>query len=71
TFPIEAYGTELQLSVWNTVREITYGKTYTYSKIAETRQKTTAVREVANAIAANPILMTIHCHRDIGKNGKL
>lgn len=26
TFPIDAYGTAFQLSVWNTVREIPYGK---------------------------------------------
>ena len=38
TFPIDAYGTEFQLLVWNTVREIPYGKTYSYSKIAETIQ---------------------------------
>ncbi|MGF9876158.1 methylated-DNA--[protein]-cysteine S-methyltransferase [Bacillus tropicus] len=71
TFPIDAYGTEFQLSVWNTVREIPYGKTYSYSKIAETIQKPTAVRAVATAIAANPLLITIPCHRVIGKNGKL
>lgn len=35
TFPIDAYGTSFQLSVWNTVREIPYGKTYSYSEIAE------------------------------------
>ncbi|BCC48262.1 TPA: methylated-DNA--[protein]-cysteine S-methyltransferase [Bacillus cereus] len=71
TFPIDAYGTEFQLLVWNTVREIPYGKTYSYSKIAETIQKPTAVRAVATAIAANPLLITIPCHRVIGKNGKL
>ena len=35
TFPIDAYGTNFQLSVWNTVREIPYGKTYSYTEIAE------------------------------------
>ena len=40
-------------------------------KIAETIQKPTAVRAVATAIAANPLLITIPCHRVIGKNGKL
>lgn len=69
TFPIDAYGTDFQLSVWNTVREIPYGKTYSYSEIAERIQKPTAVRAVATA--ANPLLITIPCHRVIGKNGKL
>ncbi|PRT06529.1 methylated-DNA--[protein]-cysteine S-methyltransferase [Bacillus wiedmannii] len=71
TFPIDAYGTDFQLSVWNTVREIPYGETYSYSEIAERMQKPTAVRAVATAIAANPLLITIPCHRVIGKNGKL
>lgn len=35
TFPIDAYGTAFQLSVWNTVREIPYGKTYSYTEIAD------------------------------------
>ncbi|MFE6135664.1 methylated-DNA--[protein]-cysteine S-methyltransferase [Bacillus sp. NPDC057893] len=71
TLPIDAYGTEFQLSVWNTIREIPYGKTYSYSEIAEKTQKPTAVRAVASAIAANPLLITIPCHRVIGKDGKL
>lgn len=44
TFPIDAYGTNFQLSVWNTVREIPYGKTYSYTEIAERIQKPKAVR---------------------------
>ena len=71
TSPIAAYGTAFQLSVWSTVREIPYGKTYSYTEIADKIQKPTAVRAVASAIAANPILIMIPCHRVIGKNGKL
>ncbi|EEK99220.1 Methylated-DNA--protein-cysteine methyltransferase [Bacillus cereus BDRD-ST26] len=71
TSPIAAYGTAFQLSVWSTVREIPYGKTYSYTEIADRIQKPTAVRAVASAIAANPILIMIPCHRVIGKNGKL
>ncbi|MFQ6339024.1 methylated-DNA--[protein]-cysteine S-methyltransferase [Bacillus sp. AF62] len=71
TFPIDSYGTNFQLSVWNTVREIPYGKTYSYTEIAERIQKPKAARAVASAIAANPLLITIPCHRVIGKNGKL
>ncbi|PEK87003.1 methylated-DNA--[protein]-cysteine S-methyltransferase [Bacillus mycoides] len=71
TFPIDAYGTAFQLAVWNTVREIPYGETHSYSEIAERIQKPNAVRAVASAIAANPLLITIPCHRVIGKDGKL
>ena len=71
TFPIDAYGTEFQLSVWNTVREIPYGETYSYSEIAERIQSPNAVRAVGAAVGANPLLITIPCHRVIGKDGKL
>ncbi|KFN03493.1 methylated-DNA--[protein]-cysteine S-methyltransferase [Bacillus clarus] len=71
TFPIEAYGTSFQLTVWNALREIPYGKTYSYSNIAEWIQQPKAVRAVGTAIGANPLLITIPCHRILGKNGKL
>ncbi|MED0906231.1 cysteine methyltransferase [Bacillus cereus] len=71
TIPIDVYGTAFQLAVWNTVREIPYGETHSYSKIAEKIQKPNAVRAVGTAIGANPLLITIPCHRVIGKNGKL
>ncbi|PEB81918.1 methylated-DNA--[protein]-cysteine S-methyltransferase [Bacillus nitratireducens] len=71
TIPIDVYGTAFQLAVWNTVREIPYGETHSYSEIAEKIQKPSAVRAVGTAIGANPLLITIPCHRVIGKNGKL
>ncbi|WP_377864744.1 methylated-DNA--[protein]-cysteine S-methyltransferase [Bacillus sp. R86525] len=71
TIPIDVYGTAFQLAVWNTVREIPYGETHSYSKIAERIQKPNAVRAVGTAVGANPLLITIPCHRVIGKNGKL
>ncbi|MBV7507772.1 methylated-DNA--[protein]-cysteine S-methyltransferase [Bacillus sp. sid0103] len=71
TFPIDYYGTPFQQSVWNALHEIPYGCTHTYSEIAEILQKPKSVRAVASAIGANPILITVPCHRVIGKNGKL
>ncbi|WP_144548196.1 methylated-DNA--[protein]-cysteine S-methyltransferase [Bacillus sp. X1(2014)] len=71
TFPTDFYGTPFQQSVWNALNEIPYGSTHTYSEIAEILQKPKSVRAVASAIGANPILITVPCHRVIGKNGKL
>jgi methylated-DNA-[protein]-cysteine S-methyltransferase len=71
TFPVAFYGTPFQQSVWDALNEIPYGCTHTYSEIAEILQKPKAVRAVASAIGANPILITVPCHRVIGKNGKL
>jgi methylated-DNA-[protein]-cysteine S-methyltransferase len=71
TFSQDFHGTPFQQSVWNALNDIPYGYTHTYSEIAEFLQKPKSVRAVAAAIGANPILITVPCHRVIGKNGKL
>ncbi|KMN45485.1 methylated-DNA--[protein]-cysteine S-methyltransferase [Bacillus sp. LK2] len=71
TFSVDAIGTTFQMTVWNTLNKIPYGKAYSYSDIAEAIQKPKSVRAVSTAIGANPVLITIPCHRVIGKNGKL
>lgn len=64
-------GTEFQIAVWNTIREIPYGETRTYKWVAEQIGKPKAVRAVGGAVGANPISILIPCHRVIGSNGKL
>lgn len=71
TFPIDAIGTPFQTAVWNALNKIPYGETCSYSDIAEAIQKPNSVRAVGTAIGANPILISVPCHRVIGKNGKL
>lgn len=71
TVPFEYIGTPFQLAVWNALCEIPYGRTSSYSDIANKINKPAAVRAVGAAIGANPILMTVPCHRVIGKNGSL
>ncbi|CAM4095682.1 methylated-DNA--[protein]-cysteine S-methyltransferase [Mesobacillus thioparans] len=71
TVPFEYVGTQFQLAVWNALCDIPYGKTKSYSDIANDINKPTAVRAVGTAIGANPVLITVPCHRVIGKNGSL
>ena len=71
TFAIEVDGTPFQRDVWHALQKVPYGETRTYSDIAIAIQKPTAVRAVASAIGANPVMIVIPCHRIIGKNGKL
>ncbi|MED0668677.1 methylated-DNA--[protein]-cysteine S-methyltransferase [Aneurinibacillus aneurinilyticus] len=71
TIPFDFYGTPFQLTVWNALCEIPYGQTQSYSDIANYIQKPAAVRAVGTAIGANPVLITVPCHRVIGKNGSL
>jgi methylated-DNA-[protein]-cysteine S-methyltransferase len=71
TVPFDFHGTPFQVAVWNALCEIPYGQTKSYSDIAKHIQNPASVRAVGAAIGANPILITIPCHRVIGKNGAL
>lgn len=71
TVPFDYNGTAFQLAVWNALCEIPYGQTKSYSDIANRINKPAAVRAVGAAIGANPILITVPCHRVVGKNGLL
>ncbi|OKL35658.1 methylated-DNA--[protein]-cysteine S-methyltransferase [Domibacillus mangrovi] len=71
SLPLDVKGTPFQEEIWEALQQIPYGKTYSYSDIAELIQKPTAVRAVGTAIGANPVLITVPCHRVIGKNGSI
>lgn len=71
TVSVDHKGTAFQLAVWNALCEIPYGQTTSYSDIANSINKPTAVRAVGAAIGANPVLITVPCHRVVGKNGSL
>jgi len=69
--PLSAKGTPFQQNVWKALAIIPYGKTMSYSQIAEAIGQPRAVRAVGAANGANPIPIVIPCHRVIGANGKL
>ncbi|MFU1795464.1 methylated-DNA--[protein]-cysteine S-methyltransferase [Paenibacillus azoreducens] len=71
SMPCDLLGTAFQQSVWEALCKIPYGETCTYSDIADLIGKPAAVRAVGTAIGANPVLMSVPCHRVIGKNGTL
>ncbi|MDP4107094.1 MAG: methylated-DNA--[protein]-cysteine S-methyltransferase [Bacillota bacterium] len=71
TIPIDFHGTPFQLAVWDALCKIPYGQTKVYMDIASHINKPKAIRAVGAAIGANPVLITIPCHRVIGKNGAL
>ncbi len=69
--PIDVQATAFQWRVWKEIQRIPYGKTSTYSEIAETLGDPRAVRAVANACATNHVALLIPCHRVVGKKGDL
>lgn len=67
---LELRGTNFQKSVWSALSHIKYGETATYTDIAE-YIGCKSPRPVATAIAQNPIIIMLPCHRVIAKNGDI
>jgi len=68
---LEARGTDFQKKVWMALRQIPYGKTFSYQDIAVAIGNPKAVRAVGLANSKNPHWVVVPCHRVIGKSGKL
>jgi methylated-DNA-[protein]-cysteine S-methyltransferase len=69
--PLAPEGTEFQKSVWNVLKKIPYGKTFSYKQVAEAVGNPKASRAVGMANNRNPIPLFIPCHRVIGADGSL
>ncbi|WP_249871708.1 methylated-DNA--[protein]-cysteine S-methyltransferase [Oceanobacillus saliphilus] len=69
--PIDSIGTDFQTAVWNELQKIPFGKTATYSDIAEQIRRPASVRAVGTAIGSNPVLIVVPCHRVIAKSGRM
>ncbi len=67
--PLDLQATAFQMRVWEVLRKIPYGKTVSYSHVAEQIGNKNSVRAVATACASNRIALIIPCHRVIGKSG--
>lgn len=62
---------EFNKAVWTELLKIPYGRTTSYSAIAEAIGDPKAVRAVGMANKHNPIPIIVPCHRVIAKNGDL
>ncbi len=71
TVPLKLYGTEFQRKVWEVLRKIPYGETYTYGQVAKLAGSPKSARAVGQACNRNPIMIIVPCHRVIGAGGKL
>tara|TARA_A100001011_G_C14162743_1_gene778995 strand:- start:261 stop:545 length:285 start_codon:yes stop_codon:yes gene_type:complete len=64
-------GTKFQVKVWKYLLKIPKGKVKTYKEVAIAIRHPNSARAVGNAVAKNPYLLNIPCHRVIKSNGKL
>ncbi len=71
TVPLSLNGTDFQTRVWEELRNIPFGATSTYLKMALKLGDEKVIRAAATANGKNPIAIIIPCHRVIGTNGDL
>lgn len=69
--PVHAPGTRFQQQVWQALRLIPAGETWSYAQMAQAIGQPGAVRAVGLANARNPVAIVLPCHRVIGSDGKL
>lgn len=74
--PVHMIGSPFQLSVWEILRQIPYGKTTTYGEIAkrlaaERGLPRMSAQAVGGAVGHNEISIIVPCHRVVGANGSL
>lgn len=69
--PVAPRGSGFQELVWNTLRKIPYGTTWSYGQLARAIGRPAASRAVGTANAANPISIIVPCHRVIAASGAL
>ena len=73
--PLNPTGTAFQKAAWQTLRDIPFGRTITYTHQAHAMKRDggpmVIARAVARANACNFLSVIIPCHRVIGANGNL
>ncbi|AQS62353.1 Bifunctional transcriptional activator/DNA repair enzyme Ada [Rhizobium rhizogenes] len=68
---LAGHGTPFERGVWRNLREIPAGEIVSYSSLATTMERPSAVRAVARANGANQIAIVVPCHRVLGADGSL
>lgn len=71
SLPLDPQGTNFQKKVWEALRTIPFGKTWSYGELAKKIGNAKAARAVGAANGKNPISIVVPCHRVIGASGQL
>lgn len=69
--PLAAKGTSFQRDVWQALRTIPHGETWSYAQLAAKVGRPTGARAVGLANSKNPLAIVVPCHRVIGADGSL
>jgi AraC family transcriptional regulator of adaptative response/methylated-DNA-[protein]-cysteine methyltransferase len=71
SLPLDIRATAFQRRVWTYLQSIPFGATKSYSQVAKSIGRPSAVRAVARACATNPVAVAIPCHRVVRNDGSM
>ena len=69
--PLHMHGSDVQLAVWQALRQIPLGQTRSYGQIAKALPVAATAQEVGAACAANVLAVVVPCHRVIKADGSI
>jgi len=69
--PLDVRGTAFQARVWQALRRIPAGRTWSYQELATAIGAPRSHRAVANACGRNPVAVVVPCHRVVRADGSL
>lgn len=64
-------GTPFQLLVWRELASVPYGSTVSYQGLAARVGRPRGARAIGQAVARNPLLVLVPCHRVLPSDGRL
>lgn len=68
--PLDLAGTPFQRKVWDALRTIPFGETWSYGELAKRVGNPGAVRAVGTANGRNPVCIIVPCHRVVRSTGQ-
>ena len=71
SIPLQLQGTDFQVSAWQALQTIPYGRTISYKEQALMIGNKNASRAIGGANGKNPIPIIIPCHRVVAHDGSL
>ena len=71
TLPLRVSGSAFAQAVYSTLAQVPYGQVISYGQLATAAGYPKAARAVGRAMAHNPLLLVIPCHRVVSGNGSL
>lgn len=69
--PLALEGTAFQARVWQALCRIAWGQTVSYAELAARIGRPEAFHPVGAAVAHNPLLVIVPCHRAVGSDGSM